>query len=71
LNKSCEREEEKYHLVVNWMTLLHKKTIASHTQELKNDEKKEEITRNYSTIEFHSKLFLKLSPKFVFEIIQG
>jgi hypothetical protein len=53
------------------MTLLHKKTIASHTQELKNDEKKEEITRNYSTIEFHSKLFLKLSPKFVFEIIQG
>lgn len=40
LNKSCEREEEKNHLIVNWMTSLHKKTIASHTQELKNDEEK-------------------------------
>jgi hypothetical protein len=39
------------------------KTIASNTQELKNDEKEEEIASNYSTIEFHSKLFLKLSPK--------
>jgi len=28
VNKSCEREEEKSHLIVNWMTSLHKKQLT-------------------------------------------
>ncbi len=63
VNKSCVREEKKKSPYCELDDITSQKTIASHTQELKSDEKKEQIGRNYSTIEFHSKLFLKLSLK--------
>jgi helix-turn-helix protein len=32
LNKSYEREKEKYHIIVNWMTLLHKNNCLTYTR---------------------------------------
>ncbi len=60
LNKSYEREKEKYHLIVNWMTLLHKKNCLTYTRIKKWWKKR----RNNKKLLNH-----RIPLKIVFEIV--
>jgi hypothetical protein len=60
LNKSYEREKEKYHLIVNWMTLLHKNNCLTYTRIKKWWKKR----RNNKKLLNH-----RIPLKIVFEIV--